>query len=70
MQKFRFSGGQFSSNLTSEYDRLLKDFFRSQENLAHLDISGTPILPVSIEMENLSTSVMNMDFFDRLEESM
>jgi hypothetical protein len=49
---------------------LLKDFFRSPENLAHLNISGTSTSPVSIEMENLSTSVMNMDFFDRLDESL
>lgn len=64
IEKFRFTGS-ILSNLQSEYDRLLGDFFTNKEVLSKLEVaSSNP----SIHMDLLSTSVMSMDFFDRLDE--
>lgn len=68
LTKFRFIGN-FAGHSSLEYERLLKDFFRSGEVLAALGIQGAASSPVVLEATQLGTSVMSMDFFDRLDES-
>lgn len=65
VEKFRFTGN-FSSTSAGEYDRLLRDFIRSDAAAGILQFSGSVSTPLRIEAEQLSTSVMDMTFFDRL----
>ena len=67
VEKFRFTGA-FAANNAGDYDRLVKDFLRSGEVTACLHIQGTPATPLVVESQAISTSVMSMDFFDRLEQ--
>lgn len=67
VEKFRFSGA-LAANNAGDYDRLVKDFLRSSEGTACLHIQGTPATPLVVESQALSTGVMSMDFFDRLEQ--
>ena len=68
VEKFRFSG-TFDKGDPQEYDRILSEFFTRSEALSLLGIHGTTTTPVKIDMELMNTSVMSMDFFDRLKES-
>ena len=68
VEKFRF-GGQFHSGIASEYERLLKDFFNRPDCLAAAGITGSPLVPQTMQIDLLNTSVMSMDFFDRLLDS-
>jgi hypothetical protein len=68
IEKFRFSGS-FTPGLSSEYERVLKDFFNSNNCSAILGIMGIPTSPFTLDKEHLSTSVLSMDFFDRLTDS-
>ena len=68
VEKFRFSGS-FQSAISSEYDRLLCDFLNRADCMAVIGISGTPTLPHTVQMEQLNTSIMSMDFFDRFLDS-
>lgn len=65
--KFRFTGS-FDQTSDTDYDRLLKDFVRDSSCAAKLGFIGTPSTPTSIKVQQLSTAVKSMDFFDRLEE--
>lgn len=67
VEKFRFSGS-FAPGLSSEYERVLKDFFNSNCP-AILGITGIPTTPFTLDQDNFNTSVMSMDFFDRLTDS-
>ena len=66
-KRFRFTGN-FSTS-SAEYERLLKDFFKSGEVCSTLNLSGAASTPTTIRASQLGTSVMSMDFFDRLTES-
>lgn len=65
--KFRFTGS-FDQTSDVDYDRLLKDFVRDSSCAAKLGFIGTPSTPTAIQVQQLSTAVKSMDFFDRLEE--
>lgn len=65
VEKFRITGN-FVAQAPGEYDRLLKDFFRSHDVTATLNISGVPETPILLSVEQLNLSVMSMEFFDRL----
>jgi hypothetical protein len=67
VQKFRFAGGNLNS--TSEYDQLLIDFLGTGSCMASIQVSGTPSIPIEHEAQHLNSSVMSMDFFDRLDEA-
>ena len=66
--RFRFSGfGLSNTSFASDYDLLLKDFFRTKDNLHKLGIESENIkVPLTITYDTLQTSVMGMEFFDRL----
>jgi len=66
VQRFKFTGA-FSASVASDYDRLLRDFFRDAAAMAHLEVSGSPSSGVVVESQAVGTSVMSMEFFDRLE---
>jgi cilia- and flagella-associated protein 300 len=68
VQKFRFSG-MFSANDPNEYDRILAEFFTRPDCMSIMSVSGSTTTPVTINKEMMHTSVMSMDFFDRLKES-
>jgi hypothetical protein len=68
VEKFRFSGS-FTPGLSSEYERVLKDFFNSSNCPAILGVMGIPTSPFTLDKDHLSTSVLSMDFFDRLTDS-
>ena len=68
ISRFRFVGS-FDQNAEADYDRLLKDFLRDVSCGAKLGFMGTPEVPTAVELQQLSTAVMSMDFFDRLEEA-
>ena len=68
ISRFRFVGS-FDQNSDADYDRLLKDFLRDVSCGAKLGFVGTPEVPTAVELQQLSTGVMSMDFFDRLEEA-
>ena len=65
-QKFRFTG---AFDRSADYDKLVKDFFRNSACMASLGVTGTPNIPLVINMHELSTSVTSMNFFDRLNEN-
>lgn len=67
VKKFRFSGGVVSA--MSDYETLLKDFFASSECMGHIQVTGTPSFPVEYLATKLSSTVMSLDFFDRLEDA-
>ena len=64
-QKFRFAG---SFDTAADYDRLLKDFLRNAECCACLGVTGTPTNPLKLTVGELTTEIMTMDFFGRLDE--
>ena len=67
VERFKFAG-TFNASIASDYDRILRDFFRDATSTSHLEISGSPSsVPVQINFQPVGTSVMSMDFFDRLE---
>lgn len=67
VEKFKFNG-LFSANNSSDYDRILRDFFRDSVAMSRIQIEGTPSgVPLVIESQQVSTNVMSMEFFDRLE---
>ena len=68
VHRFRFGGfGLSNSSFASDYDLLLKDFFRTKENLHKLGIDAESIaVPLTVTYDTLQTSVMGMEFFDRL----
>lgn len=68
VEKFLFSG-PFVSDLSAEYERLLKDFFNRNDCLAAMNIFGTASSPTLINFDVLDTSIMSMDFFDRIMDS-
>ena len=68
ISRFRFTGA-FDQNADGDYDRLMKDFVRDTSCGAKLGFIGTPEVPTIVEMLRLSTDVMSMSFFDRLEEA-
>lgn len=68
VEKFRFSG-QFQWDISSEYERLLRDFFNRSDCLAAAGITGSALSPSTMQIDLLNTSVMSMDFFDRLIDS-
>ena len=68
VHKFRFSGA-FEHGIPSEYERLLNDFFNRSDCLNILGITGSPEIPTTMKIELLKTSIMSMDFFDRLTDS-
>ena len=61
VEKYLFSG-PFNCDASSEYDRLFQDFFYRSD--CHM--GSSPQLSNIIDCELLSTSVMTMEFFDRL----
>ena len=67
--KFRFTGA-FEASSNNDYDRIMKDFLKNGDCLAKLGCTGTATSPLQLGtgMETLSTDVMSMDFFDRLDE--
>ena len=65
-QKFRFAG---AFDTAADYDRLLKDFLRNSECCAGLGITGTSANPLKLVADELTTEIMTMDFFDRLDEN-
>ena len=68
VEKFLFSG-PFISDSSVEYERLLKDFFCRNDCLAAINIFGTPSAPTVIDFDVLDTSIMSMEFFDRMLDS-
>ena len=68
VEKFRFSGA-FNLSDGSEYDRLISDFLKTSQCTSLLGMSGVVAEPYSIATDQLNTTVMSMDFFDRLTES-
>jgi len=65
VERFKFSGA-FAAG---DYERILRDFFRDAAAMSRIEVSGTPAgVPLVVESQTLSTNVMTMDFFDRLEE--
>jgi hypothetical protein len=65
---FRFNGA-LNSSLSSDYDRLLKDFFRSTTCTAELGITGLPEDPLTLDIMRRETTVLTMDFFDKLRDA-
>jgi Domain of unknown function (DUF4498) len=68
VERFLFSG-PFVSDSSVEYDRLLKEFFCRNDCLAAVNIFGTASSPTMIDFDVLNTSIMSMEFFDRLLDS-
>ena len=67
VERFTFKG-TFNGNIVSDYDRILRDFFRDSVSMAQLEISGAPTgNPPVLDLQAVGTGVMSMDFFDRLE---
>jgi predicted transcriptional regulator len=62
--QFRYHG-HLNSDLLSDYETLLKDFFSSKEVQHVLSISGDLSLPIQLSYSQLSMTVLTMDFFDR-----
>jgi hypothetical protein len=67
IQKFRFSGN-FFRNSASDYDKLIKDFFNRSELTSLLKIDGIANSPENYDSKQISTNVMSMEFFDKLNE--
>ena len=68
VQKFRFSGGGSLSS-TTDYEQLLTDFLSCATCLSGIQVSGTPSVPIEMSTVLLNSSVMSMEFFDRLDEA-
>ncbi len=68
LEKFRFTGS-FNAHSVDEYQQVLSDFFRSASAVAALNIHGTASVPTAISLQPLGTSVMSLEFFDRLLDS-
>ena len=68
LEKFRFTG-TFSSTSLDEYQRVVTDFFRSGTAMSALSINGTAIVPTVFDAIPLGSSVMSLDFFDRLQDN-
>lgn len=66
--KFRING-RFDGQSATAYEDALTEFFSSVYVTAQIGCSGEASVPVSIDMEPLGTSIMNMEFFDRFTES-
>ena len=63
-KKFRFVGA--FDGAAGDYDRVLKDFLSNSACMADLGgVTGNPAVPFKINMDELSTKVTSMDFFDR-----
>ena len=67
IKRFRFHGA-FNSSLPSDYERLIKDFLSCSRCLGNVEISGIVDTPLSWSIERLETSIMTMEFFDRLKD--
>jgi Domain of unknown function (DUF4498) len=65
VERYLFSG-PFHDDASPEYDRLLNDFFYCSDCHVGAPLSSSSQLANSIDSELLSTSVMTMEFFDRL----
>lgn len=65
--KFRVNG-RFDGQSSESFEDALKEFFSSSYLAAQIGCSGEASVPISIDMEPLGTSVMNMEFFDRFAE--
>ena len=67
-KRFLFSG-PFISATASDYDILLRAFFQRGDCLAAVGVNGLPSSPTVVDSNLLSTSIMSMDFFDRINDS-
>ena len=66
--RFRFAG-TFNDKISSDYTRLLRDAFRNAGVIATIGASGEATIPTTFTANELSTSEMNMNFFDRLNDT-
>jgi predicted transcriptional regulator len=62
--QFRYHG-HLNSDLLSDYEILLKDFFSSKDVQRVLNISGDLSLPIQLSYSQHSMTILTMDFFDR-----
>lgn len=67
IQKFRIVGGNLKS--TYDYEEVIKAFMASANCTKDSQISGTALIPIEYQADLLNSSIMSMDFFDRLEEN-
>ena len=63
-QRYRFSGN-FSKNSIADYELLIKEFLTT-ESLKALIIDGSPTYPVNLEIEQMNSTVISMEFFDKI----
>ena len=62
--RFRFHGT--FNEAAEEYEALIKELLVNPKCMSTIGVGGTPTVPITVEMAELMTSEMNMDFFDRL----
>lgn len=67
-KRFLFSG-PFMSATASDYEIMLRKFFQQADCLAAVGVTGLPSSPTVVDSNLLSTSIMSMDFFDRINDS-
>jgi hypothetical protein len=60
--------GTLHENINAEFEILLQDFFNDKQACNIINISGDPIIPISLELEQLHIDIKTMAFFDRLYE--
>ena len=65
--RFRFNG--HLSTAPSDYEKLVHDFAESGSLQTSLSCSGSVSYPIDIKATPLSLNVMNMSFFDKLNEA-
>ncbi len=69
LRRFRFNGYFPATSTSSDYQKVLKDFVNSNQFASNYVAMGVVANPVQITAEEMNISILNMNFFDRLYET-